>query len=227
MTKFEEVLQLINSDISARLALKTLVAEGCDQNRIVYFVYVYCRGASPDEAERTLRSARTMLKRWKRLSEKLREDAAEVERTLEEAIQKKIGEFGYPKDQHPATVMREFGDLLEKLQRNLGPVVNPKSGRNETLAYLCYLVKAATGREHYREIAVLINVFKQSGQDDIRLSDAIRNRVTRYEKTHTVTRRRRVRIPLREEAEADVAEWPKASPRKKKSSRSKSKTKSV
>ena len=233
MTKFEEVLQLINSDITVRLALKTLVEEGCDQNRIVYFVYVYCRGGSPDEADRTLESARYFVNRWKKLSEKLREDAGEVELALKQVAEMQIGKFDYLEDQTPASVMRKFADLLEKLQKSLRPVVNPKSGRNETLAYLCYLVEAATGKKHYREIAVLIDTFhkeaaeaykKKLDEEDYekKLADNVRNRVNRYEKDQPdpewVQR-------LREEAEDEVALWRESGPKKKEPPRSRRKKK--
>jgi len=223
------LLQVIQtrSNASARKALEVLVKKGCDQNRIIQLVYSYCRGASPDEAKAAVKAGGESLKRWEALCETLREDADQIERILDELDKMGIATGYYPANQHPAEAIREFADHLATLCRSLKPGVNLKSGSTETLVFLCYLVKACTGKEHYPQIAALIRPFQQSEKHVDQGADAIRNRVARYEKEHAITLRRRIRIPLRQEAEAEVAEWPKTSRRKKKSPRSRRKTKTL
>jgi hypothetical protein len=155
-----------------------------------------------------------MLERWRKLSGTLRDTADQVERTIDEVRKQGIARLHYPKSHHPATVMREFATFLGAFQKGLRPVTTHKSGGNEILVRLCYLVKAATGRRHYQEIAAIISVFEQRKVEtklDLKgLADAIRNRVARYGKEIMVEYENEKRNPLQEEAEDEVAEWRKS-----------------
>jgi hypothetical protein len=226
---FQDLLQVIqsNSNASAKKALETLVKRGCDQNTVIELVYLYCRGASPNETKKALKAGPESLKRWTKLCERLLEDADQIESVIAELDQKRLATSYYPENHHPAEEVREFAHYLAALGGSLKAGVTAKSGSNETLVYLCYLVKAATGREHYPKIAALIRAFQQSEKHLDQGADAIRNRVTRYTEAHAITRRGRTRIPLREQAEDEVAEWQESRPPKKESPRGRRKKKTL
>jgi hypothetical protein len=195
-------MEVINSNFDAKKALSKLLREGCDQKAVIARVYYYCRGANPRDADSALKSGRNSLKRWRELTKRLEDDANGIERTILELAESQVMELHYPPHQHPAEVIREFAHELSIACKNLRPGLNPRSGTNETLVYLCYLVKTATAKEHYPEIAALIEAIKGPQQDRIHAADAIRNRVARYEKTYKGSCGY-----LREEAEDEVAEW--------------------
>lgn len=211
MPALQSVLQVINSDPGAKRALGRLLQEGCDREAVITLVYHYCHGANPNEAKGRLKSARNSLKRWRELSERLRGDADEIERTIRELAEKPVMELHYREEHHPAKTVREFAHELAIVCRNLRPGLNPRSGRNEVLVYLCCLVKAATTKEHYQEIAALIAVMKGTKMITVtareKAADAVRNRVARYQKENDSWPH------LRDEAEDEVARWYESRPK--------------
>lgn len=219
MPKLQNIVQIVYRNARAKKALATLVKEGCNEQRLLQLVYDYCRGATAEESEKSVQSARGKLDRWRQLSEDLPEEARITDMVINELAQEGVMVVENSEYRQLPTMMREFADLLGAAVRTLKSGVNARSGNNGILVYLCYCVKAATRDEHYREIAALEMVFKGSGaRTPAQLTleaDAIRNRVARYEESFKKEKGGK-NIPamdpqhLREEAEEEVSEWPES-----------------
>lgn len=211
MPTTKEILKIVSQSATGKKALRTL-GEKCKLERIAILAYQYCFGASPKEKTAMVKSASNVLSRWERVVERLRADADEVTKTNSELAEHWIVRFD-PRHEHSVvTEMMEYADFLENRCKTGRLGVKPTKGRNEALAYLCYLVKAATGEEHFPEIATVIGFLKdrtvyRTDESLNKAVDAIRNRVARFEKGHSVQEEGSTRVFLREEAEDEVAEW--------------------
>jgi len=202
----ETILNKINSKPSAKQALRRLVQEGCDENVVIALVYEFCRGENAEEAKQVVDSAKNCVQRWTKLAKGLLDDAGQIDFTIRELAEKRVLNLYYPEGDDPATVLRDFAETLKIHCKHLKSGLTLKSGRTGHLVYLCYLVKAATGEEHYPEIALLIAVLKGrtigAAKEKNKAADAIRKIVARFEKKSKTSAPH-----LRTEAEDDVVHW--------------------
>jgi hypothetical protein len=85
---------------------------------------------------------------------------------------------------------QQFVKVLKQLgQRVLKDLAYGRvSGRDQHLVYLCWMITAATGRPHYREVADLVTSTKllyEPNSTEVATVDLIRKRIRNHEKLST------------------------------------------
>jgi hypothetical protein len=186
----------------AKQAFRLLLEEGCDRKGLIEAIFQSSLGQSSAERQVSLKVGAETLSRWKRVADDLRAVATSVDGTIKEFARNRVAEFFFTEKTNPADAMIAFADNLDVLCRNLALATNARSGINESLVFLCYCVKEATGKEYYPEIASLLAVFEgqfyMSKTELKNAAEAIRKRVARFEAQWTV---------IRDEAREEVAAW--------------------
>lgn len=181
---YEELRTYFNSKEDAKdakNALERLVAAGCDERLILQNLYLFC-GGNPD-AMRNLREALN----FKGCGERLLSIASllqEASRSIPEADQLLAG-LDMTHTLTPDTSRLEaYSELLEKAGSMYQNRASKRvSGRDQHLGFLCRLVEYVTGREHYREVADLVNAAYQlydPGSTKTETEESIRKRASRH-----------------------------------------------
>jgi len=176
--RLRSVLEAINTVPSAKKALRDLRNAGCDEKAVARDLFYYCGGTQAEVAA-GLKVARSWKAELTSAANRLNKDADLVERMIRR-LRPMMEIHG---ETLPAN-LREFATILSIASKSWKKSTRSvESGRNQHLVYLIYLVKAATGHKHYLEIAKLVSaVRKEIKPDYIALADALRKKVTRYEK---------------------------------------------
>jgi hypothetical protein len=191
--KFPTLLSAINAFPAARMALKTLLNEKCDETALLANLYMYC-GGTKEQAASGLKSARQLRATLKPLATQLLRDATAIERVMDSFQNILVA----PRFVELADDLRGFAgvvDIAEKASGRIGT-------RNQHFVYLACLVKAATGDEHYPELTQLVGAIKNETRPDYlkRLQDALLQLVKRSKATGRYSL-------LENAAEEEVDDW--------------------
>lgn len=150
-----ELKRLVQSDSSARNALRKLIRRGCDERAILRDLYLFC-GGEPAKLKRVKRALAYQKKNIGKIAETLREAAAGIE-----YAEKHISEAGVECHFTPDTKnLLAYANLLYRLHERVLPPKKRLSGRDQHLAYLARTIEAVTGRAHYRDLADLVSAIE-------------------------------------------------------------------
>jgi hypothetical protein len=198
----KETLKSIRSLRTAEKALETLKRAGCDQESILTNLYLYCGPVpmAPDETmDIGLKQAKQFDKRVGALASRLKEDATELKTVAGEWPKYTGGHFS---TELPSR-MHSMAETLELLHGDSKSHRMAISGRNQHLFYLVQLVIAATGDQHYDQLADLIGAVQADPKGKkIPTPASLRKKVERFR-----ARRRALAEGLAGEATAEAAEW--------------------
>jgi len=171
----------------ARRALASIVQAGCDETSLLKNLLPYFQH---DTKKRELmrKVNRNFTTRAKKLGKRLKDDAEEITRFLEELgsgnqmiTGTHIGVNVYGFWQLPDT-MNSLAGLLSKLSIGLRSLEDP-GDKMSSVIYICCLVRLATGKPHFKDIATIIASGTGAGGINIHaLSDKIRNQINRDRK---------------------------------------------
>jgi hypothetical protein len=195
-----ETLRSIEAVKKPREALQNLTAAGCDQTAILKNLYAYCgpiplaRGGKVDVG---LRDAREFTPRLGALVKRLKEDADDFERVVNE-LQEYAGMTIRLRFAEEVRSKAKFLEVFYEQFRKGRPAI---SRRNRHLFYLGELVLASTGSPHYEDLAELVSAV-QSGKSKMPTRASIYRKVSRFRQTESF-----LASQLKEEAEAEVDEW--------------------
>jgi hypothetical protein len=174
----EQSLGIWQEDRSARTAFERLINAGCNPAVLVHQASLFCREEWDPDLQKRAKHATSELKKT---AVELKQGADIVERIANEFLS---GDDGpYIETFHSPRLLRQIADSLLNARNELVRRTHGKTGTTKYLVYLCYHVKAAAGRPHYKEIAELIACLRGEAIGNIVLSaDAIRRVIRRHEK---------------------------------------------
>ena len=185
----------IKSSLSARRALASIVRDGCNETSLLNNLLPYFQPATEmrkleEKLERKKKANQNFTTRVRKLGERLEYDAKDIERILEELGSDEemikgtyIGINVYGFWQLPDK-MNSLGTWLLSLSRGLQNGDLSETDRMRSVIYVCCLVKAATGKKHFKDIATIIAA--GTGNESInihKLADNIRNQINRDRKS--------------------------------------------
>lgn len=166
----------------AKDALARLAAAGCDERKILQNLYLFCGGNA--EAMRDLREALNFDGCRKRMLD----IAALLHKALSEipVAEQLLEDLGLTHNMTPdCSSLVRYADFLKSAAkigyRNLAS--KRIGGRDQHLVYLCRMVEYVTGREHYREVADLVNATRRlydPSSTETETEGSIRKRVSRH-----------------------------------------------
>lgn len=150
-----EMKRHVQSDSSARNALRKLIGRGCEEKAILRDLYLFC-GGEPAKTKRVKKTIACHKKNIGRIAETLREAAAGIN-----YADNHISEVGIKCHFTPdSTNLLNYAKLLQRLHDRVLPPKKRLSGRDQHLAYLARTIEAVTGREHYQELADLVSAIE-------------------------------------------------------------------
>jgi hypothetical protein len=175
-----EMEKHVKASSKAIAALDALVRDGCNRKKILWRLYQFC-GGSPADADAVKRAFQTRREFLLRLSERLTRVALDLE-TAKSYLSDIELDIVYPQnftEQIPslAASLKDLANRVVKLyswQRT--------SGRDHHLVALATMIEARARREHYKELADLIDAIRLGYDptcEKMETADTLRNLVDR------------------------------------------------
>jgi hypothetical protein len=147
-----EMKKHVQSNSYATNALRKLTERGCPERSILRDLYLFC-GVEPEKMKKVRKALANQKEQILSIAKTLRQASTGID--FAEGYIFELGvECHFTPD---ARNLLEYAKLLERLHDRVLPPKKRLSGRDQHLAYLARMVKANMGREHYRELADLVN----------------------------------------------------------------------
>ncbi len=162
---WEEVVAALKKRIEANLrakkALNKLVTGGCDEQRILRRLYMFC-GGTAEAAAAAKKTFTWQRQHLKKVCKQLEEIADELGRT-----KAYLFDAGYDMHDDIEDRIKDYSNYLWRLgEPTLKDLASGRiSGRNHHIVFLAKMSEKVTGREHYEELAELAECVRSAYGD--------------------------------------------------------------
>jgi hypothetical protein len=175
-----EMEKHVRASSTATAALDALVIEGCDRGEILWSLYQFC-GGDPADADAVKHAFQTRREFVLKLSEQLNSLSLDLE-TAKSYLSDIELDIVYPQN-----FIEQIPSLAASLKHLANRVVKlyswqRTSGRNHHLVALATMIEARARREHYKELADLIDAIRLGYDptcEKTETADTLRNLVDR------------------------------------------------
>jgi hypothetical protein len=170
----------IEANPGAATALDGLVEQGCNRERILWSLYQFC-GGNPADAEAVKRVFASRRESLLRFSKRLTGIASDLEAAKLYLSDMELDIV------FPQSLIEQISSLAASLEVIANTAMKRyssrrTSGRDHHLVYLATIIKGATRREHYKELAELIDAIRfgyDPKYEEKETANTIRNLVDR------------------------------------------------